>query len=261
MVIRRIARPLLSAAFVGQAVDSLRNPKAAADAARPALDGLQSLPEPVKRKIPRDAETFARINAAVQIGGGVLLATGTMPRFAAAALACTVIPGNLGTHMFWSEIDPERRAQKRRQFLTDLSLLGGLMIAAADTAGKPSVGWRGRQVAGRIPGALAAALPSHTSDRMLVDSDLGEKIGRGLARGAEHGRELASTAVEKTTPLLEAARARGGQLAEIARDRGTELAQTARQRGTGLTRRRGSRLADTARRDSPRRRFPLRRKH
>ena len=124
MLIRRIARPLLSAVFIGQGVDSLRNPKPAADAARPTVEGLQALPDPVSSKMPRDAEMFARINAAIQVGGGVLLASGKMPRIASAALACTVIPGTLVAHMFWSEVDPESKARKRREFLTDLSLLG-----------------------------------------------------------------------------------------------------------------------------------------
>jgi uncharacterized membrane protein YphA (DoxX/SURF4 family) len=139
MSVQRIARPLLSAVFIGQGVDALLNPEAAADAARPTVEGLQALPDPVGSKIPRDVETVARISAVVQIGGGVLLATGKMPRIASAALLCT-IPGNLGAHMFWSEVDPERKAHKRREFLTDLSLLGGLIIASADTAGKPPLG-------------------------------------------------------------------------------------------------------------------------
>ena len=76
MLIRRIARPLLSVAFIGQGVDALRNPKPAADAARPALDGMRKLPDPIGANVPSNAETFARANAAVQIGGGLLLATG-----------------------------------------------------------------------------------------------------------------------------------------------------------------------------------------
>jgi uncharacterized membrane protein YphA (DoxX/SURF4 family) len=126
MLIRRIARPLLSAVFIGQGVETLRNPKVGADAAQPAVEGLRRLPDPVGSSVPTDPETFARINAAVQISGGVLLATGKVPRIASAVLACTVVPGSLGGHMFWSEADPERKAQKRRDFLTDLSLLGGL---------------------------------------------------------------------------------------------------------------------------------------
>jgi uncharacterized membrane protein YphA (DoxX/SURF4 family) len=248
MLIRRIARPLLSAAFIGQGVDSLLNPKPAAEAAAPTVDGLRALPDPVGSSIPADAQTFAQINAAVQIGGGLLLATGKMPRVASAALAFTVIPGNLGAHMFWNEADPERKAEKRREFLADLSLVGGLMIAAADTAGKPSLGWRGRRAAERISGAVSAALPG--SEDALLDSDLGEKIAHGLQVGAERGRELASTAAEKGAPLAEAALERGRELAGTARVRGVELAETARHRGAQLADTavaRGGQLADTAR--------------
>ena len=64
---------MLSAAFIGQGVTALRSPKPAADIARPTLEGLQKLPEPVGGKVPTNAETFAKVNAAIQIGGGVLL--------------------------------------------------------------------------------------------------------------------------------------------------------------------------------------------
>ena len=94
MLIRRIARPLLSIAFIGQGVDSLLNPKSAAQAAAPAVDGLRALPDPVGSSILSDPETFAQVNAAVQIGGGLLLAAGKLPRLASAVLAFTVLPAN-----------------------------------------------------------------------------------------------------------------------------------------------------------------------
>ncbi len=286
MLIRRIARPLLSAVFIGQGVETLRNPKVTVDAAETAVSALRTLPEPIGDKVPSDPETAARINAAVQVGGGLLLATGKLPRIASAALAFTVIPGSLGGHLFWNESDPELKAQKRRGLLTDLSLLGGLIIASADTAGKPSLGWRGRQAASRLSEALTP-----DSDDSFLDSELAERIAHGLQVGAERGRELASTAVEKSGPLVESARQRGGelvsaagersapvveaarkrarkrghQLAEIARERGADLAETARERGADLAdtarergtdlaadlaetaRERGADLADTAR--------------
>ncbi len=248
MLIRRIARPMLSAAFIGQGVDSLLNPKPAAEAAQPTVRGLQALPDPLGSSIPPDAESFAQINAAVQIGGGLLLATGRLPRLASAALALTVIPGNLGAHMFWSEPDPERKAEKRRDFLTDLSLLGGLIIASADTAGKPSLAWRGRRAAGRLSGAVSSALPG--SDDTPLDSELGEKIAHGLHVGAELGRELAGTAAEKGAPLAEAALERGRELASTAAEKGAPLAEAARKRGeklAGKARARGVELAQTAR--------------
>jgi uncharacterized membrane protein YphA (DoxX/SURF4 family) len=259
----------LSAVFIGQGVEALRSPKPAADAARPTLEGLQKLPEPVGSNVPTNAETFAKVTAAVQIGGGVLLATGKVPRLASAALAATVIPANLGAHMFWSEVDPERKAQKRREFLTDLSLLGGLIIASADTAGKPSLGWRGRRAAAKLSTTVTSALPSGSGSTTLIDSELTEKVGKGLQEGlhvgAERGRELASVAAEKSAPLLEAARQRSAELAaefaevaqkrgaewaEIARDRGADFAELARDRGADfaeVARDRGVELADVAR--------------
>ena len=238
MLIRRIARPLLSAAFIGQGVETLRNPKVTIDAAQPTVAALQTLPEPLGSKVPSNAETAARINAAVQVGGGLLLATGKLPRIASAALAFTVIPGSLGAHLFWNEADPEVKAQKRRDLLTDLSLLGGLIIASADTAGKPSLGWRGRQAAGR----LTEALSLDSADGFL-DSELGERIAHGLQVGAERGRELASTAVERSEPLVEAARKRGEELASTAAERSAPVVEAARKRA----RKRGHQLAETVR--------------
>jgi uncharacterized membrane protein YphA (DoxX/SURF4 family) len=257
MLIRRIARPLLSVVFVGQGVDSLLNPTPAAEAAAPTVDGLRALPDPLGSSVPSDPKTFAQITAAIQIGGGVLLATGKAPRMASAALALTVLPANLGAHMFWSESDPRLKAEKRKDFLTDLSLLGGLMIASADTAGKPSLGWRGRRAAERLSERVSSALPG--SDDAF--DELGERIVHGLQVGAERGRELADTAAEKSAPYAEAALERGRELAsvaaersapyaEVALDRGRELANIAAERSAPLAkkaRKRGEKWADTAR--------------
>jgi uncharacterized membrane protein YphA (DoxX/SURF4 family) len=239
MLIRRIARPLLSAVFIGQGVETLRNPKVTMDAVRPTMTALQTLPEPVGSKVPTDPATAARINAAVQVGGGLLLATGRLPRIASAALAFTVIPGSLGAHLFWNETDPEVKAQKRRDLLTDLSLLGGLIIASADTAGKPSLGWRSRHAAGRISEALSL----DSSDGSFLDSELGERIAHGLQVGAERGRELASTAAERSEPLVEAARKRGGELISTAGEKSAPVVKAARKRA----RKRGHQLAETVR--------------
>ena len=246
MVLRRIARPLLSVAFIGQGVNSLLNPKSAAEAAAPAVDGLQALPDPVGSRIPSDPETVARITAAVQVGGGLLLATGKLPRVASAALALTVLPANLGTHSFWNEPDPELKGQKRQQFLTDLSLVGGLLIASADTAGKPSLGWRGRRAAERLSERVSSALPGSDDGDF---AELGEKIVHGLQVGAERGRELASTAAERSVPYAEAALERGRELASTAAERGAPLAKKARKRGEELAdtaRVRGVELAESA---------------
>jgi uncharacterized membrane protein YphA (DoxX/SURF4 family) len=215
---------------------------------------LQALPDSVSGNIPSDPETVAQITAAVQIGGGLLLATGKLPRIASAALAVTVLPANLGAHSFWNESDPAAKAQKRQQFLTDLSLLGGLLIASADTAGKPSLGWRGPRAAARRSERVSSAWPGSDDSAFEADfSELGDRIAHGLQVGAERGRELASTAAERGAPYAEAALERGRELASTAAQRGAPYAETALERGRELAStaaERGKPLAKKARKRS-----------
>ncbi|GAA2543878.1 DoxX family protein [Mycolicibacterium diernhoferi] len=228
MLVRRIARPLLSAAFIGQGIEALRDVKPAAQVVQPTLDAAQSLPSPVADQIPDNAVTVARINAAVQIGGGLLLATGRIPRVASALLAATVVPGNLGKHMFWEESDPALKAEKRLGFLTDLSLIGGLVLASADTAGKPSLGWRGRRAGRRVAEKVSAVLPS--SNDALIDAELTEKLSHGVQVGVERGRELAETALDRAAPLAATAYERSAHALRKAEDRAAPLAATAFER-------------------------------
>lgn len=250
MLLRRIARPLLSAAFIGQGLEALRNPDAAAEAARPATEYLRGSGAATDGSVLEDPKQFARITAAVQIGAGLLLATGKLPRTSSAVLAATVIPANLGAHMFWTETDPVRKLEKRRAFLTDVSLLGGLMIASADTAGRPSLGWRGQRAAKRFTDSVSSTLQGDNSSSWLEDNELGERLAHGLHSGLEQGRELVSAAGEKSAPLLEAARKRGSELAETALERGAHFAERARDRGADfaeIARERGADFAEVAR--------------
>jgi uncharacterized membrane protein YphA (DoxX/SURF4 family)/gas vesicle protein len=261
MMIRRIARPMLATTFIARGVDALRSPKPAADAARPALDSLSKLPEPVGPNVPTNAETVARVNGAVQVGAGLLLATGKLPRLASAALALSVVPGSLGTHAFWNESDAERKAAERRAFLADISLIGGLIIASVDTEGRPSLGWRGRRAAHKvsenISGTFSNVLPSGGSDA-LIDSELVDRVGHnlqsGLQVGAERGREIAHVAQKRGAELADVAQRRGAELADVARERGPVLAEVARERSAELAevaRERSAELADVARERGP----------
>ena len=246
---------MLSAVFISRGVDALRSPKSAADAARPTLEGLSKLPDPVGTNVPANAEAVARVNAAVQIGGGLLLASGKLPRLASAALAFTVVPGSLGGHSFWSESDPQRKADERRAFLTDVSLIGGLIIAAVDTEGRPSLGWRGRRAAHKVSEAVSAAMPAGAAaGGALADSQLAEKLGHGLHVARERGAELADVARERGAELADVARERGAELADVARERAPVLAEAARERGAelaGAARERGAEWAEVARDRAP----------
>ena len=253
MLIRRIARPMLATTFITRGVEALRSPKPAADAARPTLEGLSKLPDPVGPNVPTNAETVAKVTAGVQIGAGLLLATGRLPRLSSAALAVSVVPGSLGSHAFWNETDPARKAAERRALFADVGLIGGLIIASVDTEGRPSLGWRGRRAARKVTERVSGVLPSVEAPNALIDSELVDKWGEGIQSslhvGAERGRELAHVAIERGSELADVALERGSELADVARERAPKLAKKARKQGLALaelTQDRGLELADVA---------------
>ena len=139
-VVRRLARPLLSSMFVTGGLDSLRT---AAQKAPVAED----VAAPIARRVPylpEDPESLVRINGAVQVVAGSMLALGRFPRLSAALLAGSLVPTTLAAHRFWEEQDATTRAQQRIHFFKNLSMLGGLILAAVDTEGRPGLAWRAR---------------------------------------------------------------------------------------------------------------------
>lgn len=243
---------MLATTFIARGVESLRSPKPAADAAKPTLEGLAKLPDPVGPNVPTNAETVAKVTAGVQVGAGLLLATGKLPRLASAALAFSVVPGSLGAHAFWNESDPERMASERRAFLADLSLIGGLIIASVDTEGKPSLGWRGRRAAKKVSASVSGVLPS-SSNGAIVDSELVDRVGHNLQSGLhvarERGAEFADVASKRGAEFAEVASKRGAEIADVASKRGAVLAEVASKRGAELAdvaSKRGADFADVA---------------
>ena len=160
MILRRIARPMLAAVFVSGGIDTLRNPTPRVEIAEPTVGTatdqvrdkvpdqvLEKVPDKVLEKVPTDTESLVKLNAAAQIGAGIALALGKFPRLSALVLAGSVVPTTLAGHRFWETEDPEERTQQQIHFFKNMGLLGGLLLAAADTHGKPSVAWRTKHAA------------------------------------------------------------------------------------------------------------------
>jgi putative oxidoreductase len=148
MLVRRIARPLLASSFVYGGIDTLRNPQSRVPGARPVVEKVTAQADktlPVQ--VPRDVEQWVKIDAAVKVGAGSLLALGKLPRLAALLLAGSTVPTTLAGHRFWEHEDPKERFGQLSHFLKNLGLLGGLLLAAVDTEGKPSVGYLARRAA------------------------------------------------------------------------------------------------------------------
>jgi putative oxidoreductase len=183
-VVRAIARPLLSTIFIVQGVNAVRNPEPLVPKAQPVTDRLVPMvkkvaPPQLGDRIPETTAGMVRLNGAAQVLGGVALASGRARRPAAALLAALLVPTTVAGHPFWSEKDKEARNLQRIQFMKNLSLLGGLMLAAVDTEGKPGVAWRASH------GAKAAKRETRRGAKAA------KREAKQLAREAKQAAKLA----------------------------------------------------------------------
>ncbi|RNI20475.1 DoxX family protein [Flexivirga caeni] len=243
MLVRRLARPMLSSIFIYGGFNSVRNPDRSVPAAEPFLDKLRGLlPQQAADLIPQDPATAVRLNGAVQVVGGLMLATGKFPRVAALALAGSMVPTTLAGHAFWQEDDPAKRSQQQLQFIKNVSLIGGLLIAAADTGGKPSLAWRGRAAAHHAGEAVASALPS-SSDNSETVASLKDTLSTVADAARVHGQHLAEVVKEQAPVVADAARVHGQHLAEVVKEQAPVVADAAREHGEAL--------ADAAREQAP----------
>jgi putative oxidoreductase len=175
-VLRAIARPMLASVFILEGLDALRDPGRVAPKADPVVQFLT-------KQVPGltdNTEQAVRINGAVQLVAGSLLAIGRFPRLSALVIASSLVPTTLAEHRFWETDDKQERAQQRTHFLKNVSALGGLLIAAADTAGQPSLAWRGRRAA--RDARHDVKLASRTA---RVSGKAGAKVGRASAKAGQ----------------------------------------------------------------------------
>ncbi len=150
MLVRRIARPLLAAPFVYGGISTLRKPQDRVPGARPVVEKIaETADKQLPVQVPRDVEQWVKADAAVKVAAGTLFGLGRLPRLTSLVLSASVVPTTLAGHRFWEHDDPTERFGQISNFLKNTGLLGGLLLAAVDTEGKPSVGYRARRAAKR----------------------------------------------------------------------------------------------------------------
>jgi len=151
MLVRRIARPLLAAPFVVLGVDALRQPGGRVEIARPVVEKLtEQADKMLPMQVPKDVEQWVRINAGVMVGAGTLFGLGRLPRLCALLLTGSMVPTTFAGHPYWAHEDEKTRKQQQIHFFKNVGLVGALLLAAVDTQGKPSVGWRARHAASSV---------------------------------------------------------------------------------------------------------------
>ena len=284
MLIRRVARPLLSSMFITGGLEAIRNPQPKAKRAEPVIDLVAEEASTVAQKVavaaggvtasvsdavdqamaatsfaedgarpeaddaaphvrvetarrrlaageplPFDDETYVRINGAVQVGAGVLLAFGRVPRLASATLAATLIPTTLGGHRFWEAEGEERKAQQV-QFAKNLSLLGGLILSAADLEGRPGWAWRAEHAGQTGAVAARATRAEAKAARHLANANAkaaGEAGKLGVEVAAERAGAGWRTARRQARQVRATAADRGHDASEVATTVGARVSATA----------------------------------
>ena len=162
-LVRRVARPMIAAIFIVQGLDAFRHPGALAKRSSPLLDNAIPL-----LGLPDDKEMLVRANGVTQMVGGAMLAAGFLPRVGALAIASSLVPTTLAGHPFWKEEDPDRRKAQRVQFLKNMAMFGGVLLAAVDTAGKPGLAWRAQNLANRSQRGASRAVKTTAREAKLA---------------------------------------------------------------------------------------------
>ena len=262
---RHVARPLLASTFILDGWDAIRNP-----AGRTLETG--AVTEPLNEMVARASDETAvwvRVNGGVQVGAGVLLAIGKFPRLASLALIGSIIPTTYAGHRFWEEADDTTRAQQKMHFLKNLGLLGGLILAAMDTEGEPSLGWRAKRRAGQLEAALALSRGASTAKAHRTTSKAhsmtsnASKVSKRAARKADAvarsgaqranavGRDVAHSANSAGLDTARHVRATGFEAGRQANMRASDAARQANTTLASATRQASSKAADTTRQVKP----------
>lgn len=134
MLVRRIARPMVSGIFIAGGLDAARHPDGKVEAAENINAGKIASSLHLS-----STEQLVRLNGVAQLVGGLAFATGRLPRLASFGLAASLAPTTLAGHRFWEQDDAGAKKMQQLHFFKNLSIVGGLLLASVDTEGKESV--------------------------------------------------------------------------------------------------------------------------
>jgi uncharacterized membrane protein YphA (DoxX/SURF4 family) len=273
---------MLASLFIYGGIQALRAPEGHAQAAKPVLDAVAPVVDKAVELAPieerPDDVLLVQIDGAVKVVAGTMLALGKFPRLSAAALAASLIPTTLAGHRFWEETDEQKKQDQIVHFVKNAGILGGLLIAAADTEGKPSLGWRGRKaaklaaaqaasisgsasgVSGKVSGAaheVTGKLSGTASDASGAVAGIAAGLA-GLAPGAgaavsgrasragSHATDLSADWAKRAAKARKRAEKRGAKLQKRAAKRAAELQKVASKKVAALEKKATTNVLDQA---------------
>src|SRR5829696_2269764 len=203
---RRAARGALAASFISGGLDQIRNPQPKAGPASP-------IAKPIADRVPQlpnDPESLVKLDGAIKVVGGLGMVFGPFARPAALLLAGSMVASTLAGHRFWETTDPDQKVSDRVEFFKNVSLIGGLLIAALDTGGRPSIPWvAGKAVHGAAEtvGEAAGTVGSGVSSATGALAGAATAVGGAVAGGAGKVSRRSSRKTAKASKRAEALKA------------------------------------------------------
>jgi len=191
-IVRRLARPLLATPMIQTGLDAARHPGPQAELARPVLDRVSG-----PLKLPQDPILVVRVAGGITVAAGLLLSVGKLPRLSALAIVLAA-PAVQNTQPFWQEKDPELRRNQRTTFLKNLGLLGGTLLAAVDTEGRPGLAWRGRR-AGHLAADAARDAGAATATTVRDVQESARQSARSARKAAKKAQKKALKQANRQT--------------------------------------------------------------
>lgn len=141
--IKAMARPLVATSFIVSGMEKLRDPRSHAEELTPSF---KPIADRVDWLAGKDPEMLVRVQGAIGVGAGTMLALGKCPRLSALLLATSLLPTVLAEHQYWTEDDPERRETQRSLLLLKGGLAAALLMLATEPRRSRHLGALRRQM-------------------------------------------------------------------------------------------------------------------
>lgn len=191
-LLRAAARTLLASFFVVNGADAIRKPQAHVAEVEPVVSQVlpiaqRVIPPTAAVYLPEEPRTWARICGAAQFAGGIMLATGLGRRLGAAVLV-----GTMAVKVATTAPLPGR--SESEGFSRNVALLGGVLLAAQDTEGKPGLAWRIEDKR-----KDASAVVDKASKKFSVAAD---RAGKKAVKAGRKARKEARRATKRVQETL-----------------------------------------------------------
>ncbi|MDM7989770.1 DoxX family membrane protein [Arthrobacter sp. zg-Y877] len=177
-IVRMFARPLLATGFVAAGVERLRNADQTAEQLTPTLKMIGKT-VPAAAAVTSNPALVAKVVGYTQVGAATMLGMGKFSRLASFLLAGTAALTSVVEYRNAEASTAAERKERRSQLLKNLSLIGGVLLSAVDTNGRPGLAWRAGHLAsgtGRKTRAVSKSVSKSTRKQLKAVSNAASDI-------------------------------------------------------------------------------------